>query len=559
MLAASIVLFGKEMNKLHIHPADAVDGFLQGKKFLPIVTAAFFTLLTFQILAICYINLFQSHNHLGFDASAYYLKAIEMWRQKTLFIQNWHDQTTLFIDSPVPLAALLYGMTRNIFVAYGLANILCAAALIYVLYTLLEEMQLDKTSRLIALNLLLTPYITSNFDLNNDLLYFHMLYAGAAMYVVKACLCFLIMKLTLKFYRPTCFDRKTLALTCVTALLALISGVSSGYFLLVFAVAPCFFFLFVQMIARGDSKQLLNRAILWLLAVSLLLKLGKTFARSYLRFKPPDLTSKLTGETEFFRNIEGIYLGFCELFGTMSRHSDTVAFSKNGFPYLVAWCIFLILSAGVLYKILETRKLEIDKLPPTTAIILCVIGMHVLMLTLLYTKYGQPFFESRYLIPAMVALILIFAKFINDLPLESYLRKFLVMILLVAISISSVKSHVHYNKTTVASYYNKFRKIFEQVDAPLVLGTDIILIRNLRVWDTNRIYKAGKFEDGKGYAANWHHWGDYTYYDDLGTYHGKIAFLCKQEEFEKASQSLRALFQQKNDVGSGYFVYVGNK
>jgi hypothetical protein len=100
------------------------NNMLKSDKFYTVLTQCFSILLILQFLVICYVNLCQNQNHIGYDPSALYLKAIEIWKQKTLFPPNYADQTSLMIDSPAPLAALLFGLTGNIFVAYGVANIL---------------------------------------------------------------------------------------------------------------------------------------------------------------------------------------------------------------------------------------------------------------------------------------------------------------------------------------------------------------------------------------------------------------------------------------------------
>ena len=68
----------------------------------------FFLLASVQMIAIVYINLTQMPYHMGYDASAYYLKAAEIWKHKTLFISHWAEQTTLELDTSLPLASLFY-------------------------------------------------------------------------------------------------------------------------------------------------------------------------------------------------------------------------------------------------------------------------------------------------------------------------------------------------------------------------------------------------------------------------------------------------------------------
>ena len=55
-----------------------------------------------QVFMLAVFNLTQMQYHMGFDASSYYLKAMEMAKQGTPFIKEWVDQTTLYFDAAVP-------------------------------------------------------------------------------------------------------------------------------------------------------------------------------------------------------------------------------------------------------------------------------------------------------------------------------------------------------------------------------------------------------------------------------------------------------------------------
>ena len=77
-----------------------------------------------QSAIIIYSNLFELEHHLGFDASSAYLQAVEIWRCKSLVPSTFALTTTLGLDSPTPLAALFYGITGNIFLGFGIANII---------------------------------------------------------------------------------------------------------------------------------------------------------------------------------------------------------------------------------------------------------------------------------------------------------------------------------------------------------------------------------------------------------------------------------------------------
>ena len=108
-----------------------------------------------------------------------------MYRQGTLFISDWVDQTSLYFDSPVPLAALLMNIFHNIFLSYGLANCMITAANIYLFHCILKDLDFPEMSRLIVLAFFLCPYLTTPFDIVNDLGYYSCLFVSAGFYSVK--------------------------------------------------------------------------------------------------------------------------------------------------------------------------------------------------------------------------------------------------------------------------------------------------------------------------------------------------------------------------------------
>ena len=48
-----------------------------------------------EVILIGYFNLIKLRYYCEYDSSSYFLKAYEMYRQRTLFISDWVDQTSL--------------------------------------------------------------------------------------------------------------------------------------------------------------------------------------------------------------------------------------------------------------------------------------------------------------------------------------------------------------------------------------------------------------------------------------------------------------------------------
>jgi hypothetical protein len=210
------------------------------------INCLFLLLLAFQCLAIIYINLFENQNQLGYDASANYLKAMEMWRQGTLF-PEFHETTALLIDSSIPFATLLYGMTGNIFVSYGIVNIIIAALIVIVYLSLVKH--LNKTnflSTIIPLNLLLSPLLVDfEFGTLNPICdIYNLMFVSAAFYNVKMLTGFLCVLALLNLGRKT--NKGDIFLVIITFIMTFISGMSYGMYQIVTFLLPLTIFLAIK-------------------------------------------------------------------------------------------------------------------------------------------------------------------------------------------------------------------------------------------------------------------------------------------------------------------------
>ena len=103
------------------------------KQKISLTELVLFVLLFAQLILLIIFNLTKLSAVADFDSSAAMAQAMEIHRQKTLFISDWIYQSTLGLDSLLPLASLLYGLTHNIFMAYGIANCIGTLFFLYII------------------------------------------------------------------------------------------------------------------------------------------------------------------------------------------------------------------------------------------------------------------------------------------------------------------------------------------------------------------------------------------------------------------------------------------
>ena len=179
-----------------------------------------------QAAALCWFNFTQLENHVGYDSSWAYLRSVLMWQEKALTFPNWHESTSLQIDTHMILVSLLYGLTGNIWLASGIGNTLMVALLLLFMWKILARLKVKFTARMAAMNLVICPYLTNGFEVFNDLGYFSCLLSGAAQYCLRALLPMMIAYEFLKIVQ----DRKMGILPWIICPLCALCGSSSGAF-----------------------------------------------------------------------------------------------------------------------------------------------------------------------------------------------------------------------------------------------------------------------------------------------------------------------------------------
>ncbi|MGN0990665.1 MAG: hypothetical protein ACI4O4_04340, partial [Candidatus Ventricola sp.] len=120
-----------------------------------------------------------------YDAAKLFYHVICMWREKTLLIPDWVYMTTGEWDCASLPALLFYGLTGNIKLAFGLANvcnILLFALVISRLFRAVPAEHGRQKGMLLGICLVLMPYYWDMLD------YANMLFYGGAQYIYKVLL-----------------------------------------------------------------------------------------------------------------------------------------------------------------------------------------------------------------------------------------------------------------------------------------------------------------------------------------------------------------------------------
>lgn len=501
----------------------AVREKIKGKDYLKY---AFWAMFYAQFAVIAFLNLTQMKYHLGYDSSSYYLKAMEMAKQGTLFIDHWAEQTTLYFDSAVPFAAVLYKLTGNIFFSYGMVNLVIDAAIFWVFYSILSSLRMKSISKAVCLNLISCLYVAPGFSNVNDLSYFSSTLSSGSWYGLKM----LIVLMTIKMALDLDEGKKNYLFIIVTEALLFISGVSSGWYLLVTVIAPLLLFYLVKVFVDNQYRSFLRSSVLMLLIGAVLIAVGKYIALHVIGFTSKDSSMTLIGLLDFWGNFSCIFLGFLELVGAFTYESNVSALGLHGIIHLLGLVIFIVLVIGCVFtarKLIRNFK-EYSKY----GMLLCVVGFNFVMFTVLNTKYALTIFETRYLIPLFILLAITVGAFIDALKDDLIFKKTGLIVLLFSMLILNLFEDRQYYKRK--NNYNTLMKVVDVVDE---LATDVVYMygdaiaidcRNLRVIDPERVYKqvSGDFNSIG-------HWGDYDYYDDVSEVMGRNVLIADSDTLSK--------------------------
>lgn len=531
--------------------------FITGNHFEKELICLFSGILLIQLSFIIFFNFTQLKYHMGYDASSAYLQVIEMWKQGTFYPKNWSFQTMLYWDTPSFLAFFLYGITKNIFVAFAFSNVINAFILGIMLFVLLKEMNASVLARLVSLALVFCPYL-STYYISNDLGYFSMMFVSNGLYVVKMIIILLILYACLLFNKSKLNHFESVSIL-LSYIIVFFSGMSSGLYLLFFIIVPSLIYYIVKALIGNNLRELLVNQVFYLLLCSLLIVAGRIIAIKSLGFASTDFNMSYMTVDLFFTNMNKLFAGFFLLFGAMQGGSSVNLLTKMAIFQICNLFILvsLIVSFGrSLYKSIKGFVNNyFTKITIATAFLF-------LMLFLISDVNQTTYYQIRYLIPFLYFLVILLARMIDDTSWRFVFKKLFLCMLAFSLIISSIASYsIIYSapQKYAPNNYTIMSKVKEYVSTystPIVYfyGSKNfgIISRNIRPFDTSKIYKM--LDDN----LTVHHWGDYTYYDDSDEFPGEVLLVTSESDFINLPEEIQNSFFIEKTIEDSMHLYKSN-
>lgn len=493
-----------------------------------------------QIGALAVFNLTRLPYESNYDSSCAYAQIVEMWRQKRILLKDWAYQTTLGIDSPVLLGALFYGITKNAFTAFGLANIVTVIVYACLFYDILKQADVKKNMRLLAVLFLLTPYSTGQLG------YMPMLFTSAGSYAYKLLVPLLLIDILVRMHKGQEI-KKYWYLILFATFFVFDTAVSSGEYILLCAVLPLVGYEILHVLIGNDIKQIFNKRLGFLILESTIYVVGIKVGRRTGIIESVGSQMMLTKAKHFPSVIAKCLTGIFQLFGGIPDYEDIPVTQTYGMMYLFRFFLAAVILASWIYLLKHLK--ENEKYKELVGMITCIFAVNLIVLIFANVNYATKTFEYRYHLISMIPMILLTSIAASDLwEKRKLLEQTIVLVTIVLLLFVNVYDYKNYMRDCY-NYQGDMQGITltaeqEGVHLIITIGSESISMgRCMRNVNPNvEISTWGGYNHGVG-------WGASTYYFDNAHLKTPYMVLMTQKEYELMPKQIAKQLEEVQTFG----------
>lgn len=493
-----------------------------------------------QIGALAVFNLTRLPYESNYDSSCAYAQIVEMWRQKRILLKDWAYQTTLGIDSPVLLGALFYGITKNAFTAFGLANIVTVIVYACLFYDILKQADVKKNMRLLAVLFLLTPYSTGQLG------YMPMLFTSAGSYAYKLLVPLLLIDILVRMHKGQKI-KKYWYLILFATFFVFDTAVSSGEYILLCAVLPLIGYEILHVLIGNDIKQIFSKRLGFLILESAIYVVGIKVGRRTGIIESVGSQMMLTKAKHFPSVIAKCLTGIFQLFGGIPDYEDIPVTQTYGMMYLFRFFLAAVILASWIYLLKHLK--ENAKYKELVGMITCIFAVNLIVLIFANVNYATKTFEYRYHLISMIPMILLTSIAASDLwEKRKLLEQTIVLVTIVLLLFVNVYDYKNYMRDCY-NYQGDMQGITltaeqEGVHLIITIGSESISMgRCMRNVNPNvEISTWGGYNHGVG-------WGASTYYFDNAHLKTPYMVLMTQKEYELMPKQIAKQLEEVQVLG----------
>ncbi len=354
--------------------------------------------LAIQLVFIIWINLFKCHDFVEHDASMLYSHTIHMWEQKKLVIPGYQEETFFHLDTSCILALPLYGLTHDIFLAYGISNCVFLILTLLIMNDLLKRLDVKDLYRYAGLLLYIIPYRLGLAQ------YLNMLFFECSFYNV--CILVTVLAIDLFLYkRPETPDKKErfryYAMLVIYALFTVLTAFSRGTYTLLVALLPAILCYVLDVILSPEGLKHIERSkIIVVLVTFASYAAGMGYARLN-GFVPEKTGYKLIYVRDLVDNFVGVIWGhFCIFIGL----TDPDVFTREGIFQLILTAYAILIIILMIFNLKHAFKEE--KYSSALRYLTIIYLWNCAILGMTDSHDSTWGFPERYLLPGFVPLLL---------------------------------------------------------------------------------------------------------------------------------------------------------
>lgn len=372
---------------------------------------ALFVALLLEFAFVVFVNLTKIPATLDNDSAKLFTHAIEIWNSKQIFIPTWVNETMLELDTALFFAVPIYGICKNIYIAFGLSNILILLIYYFFFASLLKRMKQSLAVRLVSCLLLTIPY---SFG---QLLYFDMMFFAGGFYGIK-----ILLPLMLIWLMTTPNEERKAIFWIATAFATIFSfvfSVSTGPYSLLCGIAPvvlCYIWFAISEMKKG--KELFSG---WLFGIRNLIlyaqgiaALAGIYVGSKMQVDSTGSTMEIIDNHRFIENAQFLLADFFEQMGAFPEHAVKIMSVKgiSSFAHFVLALLALIALIGMVARYFKRLK-HTDEVAESQlgAYYMVIVFLWNLLVLLVCEIMGG----SRYLLMGLVPMVPLLVVFYREL------------------------------------------------------------------------------------------------------------------------------------------------
>lgn len=516
----------------------------------------FFVLLVIQVSILLWFNLKKIPYMLDADAADAFYHMVQIVKNGTLDIPNWHHTTTLEIDSALLFALPIYMLSGNLFVSIGMANLFIIALYISVIGAIMHYANVNRVFIWMTLCFIFNPWSFGMLD------YINMLFFGASQYSIKALLPLLAVLISILFTQYAHLTKKGRIFAYLTGImymaLLFITSMSTGSYVILCGILPVMLSMILDFILRGtvEGKYKIPRFAFFVLSMIV-------FLAGYLVYKkmfelPSKYNMNLTKMDDYESLIKACFMGIFQLFGAVTNE-PVKGLSLEGIYYCCKKAVVVFLLIASFSQILDIfRKKHKEWIKRT----LNVTFLFNFILLMIYdTRFsGVQALEYRYLIIGIVPLIVFAGILLSDWKTNwnSFQRYSIYAICGILLIICMVGNNRQlFNNLDKSTYAMEITNYINEIPVESVIFVNDENTANLcRALDTKHKYGAFNSEEQKMYLSIC------SYKDEeTGQYYGKnnaIAIVTNTNLTDYLSEDVSVHYTKVGTV-KWYDIYVSDQ